>query len=122
MPAPERYLTPEQDAAFDTYVHEWARELGLNDWDIYRNPLDAKPKNAMADVSPKVYGRQAKYRTGNWTYIEPTETELARIALHETLHVFLAELIEAAESESTEWRDTAEHRVINVLTNLLTKE
>lgn len=117
----ERYLTPAEDAAFDGYVQHWAKYLGLDDWEIYRSPT-GRPKGARADIDPKIYARMAKYRTGNWTHVVPTEEELARVALHEVLHAFLAELIAASESESHEWRDTAEHRVVNVLTLLLTKE
>lgn len=116
----ERFLTPAEDAEFDGYVADWARQLGLDDWDFYRGA--GKPKNAMADITPNVAARYGKIRTGNWTHIDPTPAALARIALHEVLHVFLAELIAAAESDSHDWLASVEHRVVNVLVKRLTTE
>lgn len=117
----ERFLTEEEDAEFDLYINLWAERLGLDDWDFYRGL--GKPKNVMADMVPHYKARYGKYRTGNWTHIAPTSDALEKIACHEVLHVFLAELLVAFnESEDADWQMSAEHRVINVLTKLLTKD
>ena len=112
------YLTAEQDAEFDRYVRAWADKLGLDDWEFYRG--DGRAKGAMADMVPHFTARYGKFRTGNWTHIKPTPKALEGIALHEVLHVFLAELHHVyTTSEDASWQMSAEHRVINVLTRLL---
>lgn len=115
--APERYLTPAEDALFDEFIRVWANTLGLSDWDFYRG--EGRPKNAMADVKPDYKARYAKYRTGNWTHIPPTPVALERVACHEVCHVLLSEMLVAhEEGDDVDWQMSAEHRVVNQLTAL----
>jgi hypothetical protein len=51
-----------------------------------------------------------------------TDSELNKLALHECLHVFTHELIEAAKAQKSEDEvSSLEHRCINVLERLLTQ-
>lgn len=112
----------EQALYFDQCVAKWQRILNLCDWRIERGQRPAK--NAMASVEFNDGARLATYRIGDWGGDEITEASLDATALHELLHVLLHDLIEtAADPRSTpEQMDAAEHRVVNILERVLTRE
>lgn len=115
---------PSADEAllFDQFVDKWQTELSLRDWRIERGNKPAK--NAMASVEFNHGARLAIYRLGDWGAEEITPQSLERTALHELLHILLHDLIDVASDPRTndEQLESAEHRVINVLERVLTRE
>jgi hypothetical protein len=112
--------TADQVAEFDRYVAKWQRVLNLRDWRIERGQKPAQ-RGAMAEVECHSGARLATYRLGDWAGEEINAGSLSKTALHEVLHVFLFDLIvTAADHRSIDGAiETAEHRVINVLENLI---
>lgn len=111
-----------QATEFDGYVHHWQRVLNLLDWRMERGGRPAK--DAMAEVEFDDGQKLATYRLGDFGGSAITPDSLSKTALHETLHVFLRDLTTVLrDPRSTEEQlDAAEHRVINVLEHVLTKE
>lgn len=116
--------TPSADQAllFDQYMMHWQAVLSLGDWRLERGSRPAK--NAMASVEVNPPARLAVYRLGDFGAEQITPHSLNKTALHECLHLLTYDLIEiAADRGATpEQLEAAEHRVINVLERVLTKE
>jgi len=112
----------EQIERFNVYIKHWQTVLNLVDWRIERGKKKAA-KGAMADVSIDSTARLATYRLGDFGGDEITDSLLKHTALHECLHVFLYDLIAAAQAnpQNAETLAAAEHRIINVLEKLLGK-
>lgn len=112
----------EQALLFDQCVIHWQEELSLGDWRIERGSKPAK--GAMASVEFNQPARLATYRIGDFGAEKITPQTLKKTALHECLHVLMHDLIETAtdRGSSAEQIEAAEHRVINVLERILTKE
>lgn len=119
MPAKNR-PTDKQAVEFDGYMALWQRKLNLADWRIERGRRSAQA-GAMAEVECNTNARLAIYRLGDWAGEEINPESLSRTALHEVLHVFLYDLVDAArDPRSTDDQLMAcEHKVINVLEKLL---
>jgi hypothetical protein len=109
----------QQAKDFDGFIQHWQRVLNLQDWRIERGAKSAR--SAMASVECDSAARLAIYRIGDFGAEAITASSLSHTALHETLHVFLYELIQAAQDPKAtpEQLDSAEHRVINVLERVL---
>jgi hypothetical protein len=116
-------LTAKQLQSFDGYVTKWQTKLGLLDWDVYRSS-EAPPPAAMADVDADILSHMARLRVGDWGGAEPTPASIEATALHELLHILLAEMRYACSHHSKDWNLVmgAEHRAINTLTRLLLKD
>lgn len=114
MKAAKNYLTPEQEAEFDEAMEFWQEELSLADWRIERGRRDPVPDMAQVKIS---YGaRMAVYRTGNWGAAEATPESIFATALHEALHILLAEFKRAVEQGSDqEAIESAEHRIVTTI-------
>ncbi len=112
----------EQALLFDQCMWHWQEELSLGDWRIERGSKPAK--GAMASVEFNQPARLATYRIGDFGAEKITPQTLKKTALHECLHVLMHDLIETAtdRGSSAEQIEAAEHRVINVLERILTKE
>jgi len=112
----------EQALLFDQCMIHWQEELSLGDWRIERGSKPAK--GAMASVEFNQPARLATYRIGDFGAEEITPESLKKTALHECLHVLMHDLIETAtdRGSSAEQIEAAEHRIINVLERILTKE
>lgn len=118
MTVPKHFLSQEQDVWFDECIKKWAPVLGLSDWTIYRR--SNKARAARADIEPLYEARQAGYRTGNFGALAPDDKDIEETAVHELMHVVLAELIHvAANFEDDVLLNSAEHRVVNTITALL---
>jgi hypothetical protein len=78
----------------------------------------------MASVEFNEGARLATYRLGDFGTEEVTPQSLDQTALHELLHVFLHDLITAAQDQksSVELLEKEEHRVVNLLEKLLSKD
>lgn len=115
------YLTVEQDADFDAHVRKWQDILGLTDWRIERGAKRGS-KDAMAQVNVKIGARLAIYRTGSWGDQTPDAESIEATALHELLHVFLADFAHAVKtSENDLTLESVEHAIVNRLEKLLLK-
>ena len=103
---------------FDDFVKKWQAKLSLGDWRIERGTKPAK--SAMASVEFTPAARLCTYRLGDFGAEQITPKSLEATVIHELLHVLLFDLINTASDKSTdEELEAAEHRVINVLEQLL---
>ncbi len=114
--------TPEDVKLFAQSVRKWQQVLSLGDWRIEKGSKPAK--SAMASVEFTPAARLAVYRLGDFGAEKITPDSLDRTALHELLHIFLHDLMCVATDpkSSDEDIEMQEHRVINLLENLLTKD
>jgi hypothetical protein len=114
--------TPEDSALFAQSVRKWQQVLNLGDWRIERGSKPAK--NAMASVEFNEGARLATYRLGDFGAEKITPESLDQTALHELLHVFLHDLMTVAQDpkSSIELVEKEEHRVVNLLEKLLSKD
>jgi len=114
--------TPEDARFFALCVKKWQEILNLNDWRIEKGLKPAK--QAMASVEFNEAARLATYRLGDFGAEQIDQQSLDSTALHEVLHVFLHDLMSAAQDpkSSVEEIEKQEHRVINLLEQLLSKD
>ena len=114
--------TPEQAQLFAQSVRKWQQVLSLGDWRIEKGSKPAKA--AMASVEFNPTARLATYRLGDFGAEKITPDSLDRTALHELLHIFLYDLLCVATDpkSSDENREMQEHRIINLLEHLLSKD
>jgi len=116
-------IPTSQDAEFFALcVKKWQSILHLGDWRIEKGMKPAK--QAMASVEFNEGARLATYRLGDFGAEKITDEILEATALHEVLHVFLHDLMAAAQDpkSSEEEIEKQEHRVINRLEQLLLKD
>jgi len=114
--------TPQDAALFADCVKKWQQVLSLGDWRIEKGIKAAK--HAMASVEFNDNARLAVYRLGDFGAEKITKESLDKTALHELLHIFLHDLMTVATDpkSSDEEIEKQEHRVINLLENLLSKD
>ena len=114
--------TKEDAEVFAKSVKKWQEILSLGDWRIEKGTKPAK--QAMASVEFNQTARLATYRLGDFGAEKITPESLDKTALHELLHIFLYDLMCVATDpkSSDEDIEMQEHRVINLLENLLTKD
>jgi hypothetical protein len=113
----------QQDAElFAKSVKKWQQVLSLGDWRIEKGTKPAK--QAMASVEFNESARLAVYRLGDFGAEKITPDSLDKTALHELLHIFLHDLMMIATDpkSSDEDIEMQEHRVINLLENLIFKD
>ena len=116
-------IPSQQDVElFSQSVKKWQQVLSLGDWRIEKGMKPAK--QAMASVEFNQTARLATYRLGDFGAEKITPESLDKTALHELLHVFLHDLMCTATDpkSSDEEIEMQEHRVINLLENLLSKD
>jgi len=114
--------TPEDAKLFAQSVRKWQQILSLGDWRIEKGSKPAKA--AMASVEFNTSARLATYRLGDFGSEKITPESLDQTALHELLHVFLHDLMTVAQDakSSQDEIEMQEHRVINLLEKLLSKD
>ena len=114
--------TPKDAELFAESVAKWQQVLNLGDWRIEKGLKPAK--NAMASVEFNEPARLATYRLGDFGAERISPESLSQTALHELLHVFLHDLITAAQDQKTsiEQLEKEEHRVVNLLEKILSKD
>ena len=116
-------IPTQQDAElFAQSVKKWQQVLSLGDWRIEKGMKPAK--QAMASVEFNQTARLATYRLGDFGAEKITSESLDRTALHELLHIFLYDLLCVATDpkSSDEEIEMQEHRIINLLEHLLSKD
>jgi hypothetical protein len=114
--------TPQDALFFAQCVKKWQTILNLQDWRIEKGLKPAK--QAMASVEFDDAARLATYRLGDFGGEKITPKSLDQTALHELLHVFLHDLllVTSNSNSSDEELQKQEHRVINLLERLLSKD
>jgi hypothetical protein len=114
--------TPQDVQLFAQSVKKWQQVLSLGDWRIEKGIKAAKA--AMASVEFNASSRLATYRLGDFGAEKITPESLDQTALHELLHVFLHDLMTVAQDpkSSQDEIEMQEHRVINLLEKLLSKD
>ena len=122
--ASKRYpytTTPEDRALFESHLRTWQKKLNLTDWRVEFLEEPVK-RVSTADVEISYEHRLAKVRFTDCSRRQYTPEELEGFALHELLHVRLADLIHAVRDEADEKMiEAAEHSVIVLLDKLLRK-
>ena len=116
-------IPTQQDAElFAKSIKKWQQVLSLGDWRIEKGSKPAK--QAMASVEFNESERLAVYRLGDFGAEKITPESLDKTALHELLHIFLHDLMTIATDpkSSDEDIEMQEHRVINLLENLIFKD
>jgi hypothetical protein len=116
-------IPTSQDAEFFALcVKKWQSILHLGDWRIEKGLKPAK--QAMASVEFNAPARLATYRLGDFGAEKITPESLDKTALHELLHIFLHDLMCVAQDpkSSQDEIEMQEHRVINLLENLISKD
>jgi hypothetical protein len=113
-------VSAEDAKVFDAFVLKWQSILSLGDWRIERGRRPAA-KGAMAQVEFDDSARLVTYKLGDFGAETINAQSLEKTAIHELLHVFLHDLITAAQDRSTtpEQMESSEHRCVNVLERLL---
>jgi hypothetical protein len=111
--------TPEDAKLFALSVRKWQQVLSLGDWRIEKGSKPAKQAMASVEFTPNA--RLAVYRIGDFGAEKITPESLDRTALHELLHIFLHDLMVVSQDpkSSDDEIEMQEHRVINLLENLL---
>ena len=114
--------TPEDALHFAKSVRKWQQVLNLGDWRIEKGLKPAK--NAMASVEFTPTARLAVYRIGDFGAEKITPESIDKTALHEVLHIFLHDLMTVASDPKSSEEDIEmqEHRIINLLEKLLSKD
>jgi hypothetical protein len=114
--------TPEQAELFAQSVRKWQQVLSLGDWRIEKGMKPAKAAMASVEFTPAA--RLAVYRLGDFGAEKVTPESLDMTCLHELLHVFLHDLMTVAQDpkSSQDEIEMQEHRVINLLEKLLSKD
>jgi hypothetical protein len=116
-------IPTQKDAEiFAQSVKKWQELLSLGDWRIEKGQKPAK--QAMASVEFNDVARLATYRLGDFGAEVITPDSLDKTALHECLHIFLHDLLVVAQDAKSSEDDVSmqEHRIVNLLENLLTKD
>ena len=111
--------TPEDAKLFALSVRKWQQVLSLGDWRIEKGSKPAKQAMASVEFTPNA--RLAVYRIGDFGAEKITPESIDRTALHELLHIFLHDLMVVSQDpkSSDDEIEMQEHRVINLLENLL---
>ena len=111
--------TPEHAELFAQSVKKWQQVLSLGDWRIEKGSKPAKQAMASVEFTPNA--RLAVYRIGDFGAEKITPESIDRTALHELLHIFLHDLMVVSQDpkSSDDEIEMQEHRVINLLENLL---
>ena len=111
--------SPEDAQLFAQSVKKWQQMLSLGDWRIEKGIKPAKQAMASVEFTPNA--RLAVYRLGDFGAEKITPESLDRTALHELLHIFLHDLMVVSQDpkSSDDEIEMQEHRVINLLENLL---
>ena len=114
--------TPQDAIHFAQSVRKWQQVLSLGDWRIEKGSKPAKQAMASVEFTPNA--RLAVYRLGDFGAEKITPESIDKTALHELLHIFLHDLMVVSQDpkSSQDEIEMQEHRVINLLENLLSKD
>lgn len=105
---------------FARFVRQWLAVLGLQDWDVEFEHVFLEGRFASCHNQPS--SRKATIALSTcWGSWRPTTARLRRSALHETSHLLLADLWDAAERRyvTLEELHRAEEAVVTRVVNAL---
>lgn len=109
---------------FDTYQKlclEWQKRLGLTNWALYFQRDDDRSSYGRTrwDIDGAVATITLSKEWDDFRSIN--DSELNRLALHEMLHVLLAEIVHVAESRYTNDGELSvvEHHVLRRIENVI---
>lgn len=115
-------VTPEHRAYYEARLKHWQTVLNLVDWRIELSPDKFSAISNAAEVEIYYEHRLAVVKLAKQWYEPVTEAKLDEFAVHEILHVRLADLIHVVKDDSEEKViEAAEHTVIVVFSKLLTR-
>jgi len=101
MKQPANPVTVEDAAKFHSYIEKWQTLLNLGDWRLMRG--DKAAKGAMADMQVSLPDRCAVYRIGSHFGSDVvSDFSLEQTAVHELLHIHLAEFRELVEAKCSD--------------------
>lgn len=114
-------VTDEHVEQFKQRMSVWQQRLNLLDWRVEPSNTRAT-RGAMAEVAIDPDAKLAVFRIGkNWGETAPTPETIDATALHETLHIMLRPLIDAAVSRDEALIGQIEHSIITVLEKVIPK-
>lgn len=112
-------LTPEHRAEFQAALDKWQVALSLSDWRIVLLPKHAG-RGCMADVEIDYPARLARVRLARSSRNALEPGELESFALHELLHIRLADLVHVVEQgAAADVIEANEHAIIVIVDKLL---
>jgi len=106
---------------FSSYIYYFIKRLGLLSWRIYISPTIKDIYNANAEIEYNVIARCADFslsKTIAYNNGESRKIALKRIALHECLHLLLAESYVNMDRDKDE-KEKIEHTIIRTLENII---
>lgn len=117
-------LTDKHLAVFKKHVEKWAPRLGLAGWHMAVDWATDTDVSALAYVRINAEARIATvYLCKDWTGSVYTVKDLEEVAVHELLHIVLADLLAVAETSAPKSMYNTiqgmEHNVIRTLENLI---
>jgi len=116
-------LTKEQHALFRKECDRLQVVLGLQGWKIYHavKKLSGVYATTHSDALAKVATLELNAQWEDYPNNPPSAANIRGLALHEMLHVFLADLTGLAHSRFLDAGeiDEAEHRIVRTLEKLL---
>lgn len=124
----ETELTMAQFAYFKQQVERLAKLFGLRDWDIVVEKTFDRGSNDQATCALNPVGKLATITLNMWNNDDSSSENVLKSAVHEVLHVLLAELswmhrdaVQGRDDEETQLSryESFEHGVINRLSHLL---
>lgn len=120
-PSAKTKVTDEQRAKLDAALKFWQDELNLRDWRVEFSHRLTRRKNVLAEAHIDMGAKLASIRVGALWPKDTTDKNIDELACHESLHVFLRPLIDAAREGNEDAIEAAEHSIINVLERLLAR-
>src|SRR6266850_5247655 len=81
-------LTEKHLIAYTAYVREWMDTLGLHGWEF---DVKWSEENVRGSAEYNLRSRGVMFMLGRVWYQKPTRARLSETALHECLHVLLAQ-------------------------------
>jgi len=114
-------VTQAERDMFATALLKWQGILNLGHWRVELTPDPAGRAN-LADVEVSYSDRLAKVQLAKHLRAPLTQEQAESVALHELLHILLADLIHVVREDSDEKIiEASEHTIIVLLEKLLRK-
>lgn len=111
-------VTKEHFVIFKKEALKFQSMLGLFDWELF---FVHEETDARADITYNIQGRCATVRLGlSWALCKPTSEEISKTALHEILHLLIADYQDLIIDNST--TTTAKLNQIGTLDHIIIRK